>query len=179
MKEKIKLIVLIVIFIVALIITNNLLNNNNEPVQNVLENEVNNVDTSVDENVTTSVISSYNENTAAGFFTDIVEEEKTGEVFEVTEENFTEMVLKSDKKVLIEFYADWCSPCKTLSPILEEIAKENLDIKVVKINVDENPDLATTFGANSIPYLVVMEDAREINFAIGALPKNKILELLK
>ena len=178
MKEKIKLIVLIVIFIVVLIITNNLLNNNNEPVQNDLENEVNN-SVSVEENVTTSVISSYNENTAAGFFTDIVEEEKTGEVFEVTEENFTEMVLKSDKKVLIEFYADWCTPCKTLSPILEEIAKENLDIKVVKINVDENPDLATTFEANYLPYLVVMEDAREINFAIGALPKNKILELVK
>lgn len=179
MKEKIKLIVLIVIFIAAIVIANNLLNSNNEPVQKVLENEVNNVATGREENVTTSVISSYNENTAAGFFPDIVEEEETGEVFEVTEENFTEMVLKSDKKVLIEFYADWCGPCKTLSPILEEIAKENLDIKVVKINVDENPDLATTFGANSIPYLVVMEDAREINFAIGALPKNKILELLK
>lgn len=179
MKEKIKLIVLIVIFIATIVIANNLLNSNNEPVQKVLENAVNNVATGREENVTTSVISSYNENTAAGFFPDIVEEEKTGEVFEVTEENFTEMVLKSDKKVLIEFYADWCGPCKTLSPILEEIAKENLDIKVVKINVDENPDLATTFGANSIPYLVVMEDAREINFAIGALPKNKILELLK
>lgn len=178
MKEKIKLIVLIVIFIVVLMIVNNLLNNNNQPLQNTLENEVNN-SVSIEENITTSVISSYNENTATGFFTDIVEEEKSGEVFEVTEENFTEMVLKSDKKVLIEFYADWCTPCKTLSPILEEIAKENLDIKVVKINVDENPDLATTFGANSIPYLVVMEDAREINFAIGALPKKEILELVK
>ena len=179
MKEKIKLIVLIVVFIAAIIITNNLLKNNNEPVQKNWENEIDNTATSIEGNVTTSVISSYNENTAAGFFPDIVEEEKTGEVFEVTEENFTEMVLKSDKKVLIEFYADWCGPCKTLSPILEEIAKENLDIKVVKINVDESPNLATTFGANSIPYLVVMEDAREINFAIGALPKNKILELVK
>ena len=178
MKEKIKLIVLIVIFIAVLMILNNLLNNNNEPLQNTLENEVNN-SVSIEENITTGVISSYNENTAAGFFTDIVEEEKAGEVFEVTEENFTEMVLKSDKKVLIEFYADWCGPCKTLSPILEEIAKENLDIKVVKINVDENPYLATTFGSNYLPYLVVMEDAREINFAVGAIPKKEILELVK
>lgn len=178
MKEKIKLIVLILMFIVVLIITNNLLKSDNKQVQNDLENEVNNTE-SIEENITTSVISSYNENTASGFYKDIVEEEKTGEVFEVTEENFSEMVLKSDKKVLIEFYADWCGPCKTLSPILEDIAKENLDIKVVKINVDESPNLATTFGANYIPHLVVMEDAKEINSAVGALPKKQILELVK
>lgn len=178
MKEKIKVIVLIVIFIAVLIIANSLLNNNDELAQNTAENEVNNT-TNVEEKITTTVISSYDQNIATGFYTDVVEEEKTGEVFEVTEENFNEVVLNSRKRVLIEFYADWCEPCKTLSPILEEIAKENLDIKVVKINVDENPDLAYTFGTNSIPYLVVFENANVINNAVGALPKKDILELIK
>lgn len=182
MKEKIKLIVLVIVFVVLLVVANILLNNNssdNNLVQNDLKNEVNNTVSREEENITTSVIASYNANTASGFYTDVVEEEKTGEVFEVTEENFAEMVLKSDKKVLVEFYADWCGPCKTLSPILEEIAKENLDIKVVKINVDESPDLATTFGANYIPLLVVIENGKEINNAVGALPKKDILELVK
>ncbi len=181
MKEKIKLIVLVIVFVVLLVVANILLNNNdnNNLVQNDLKNEVNNTVTREEENISTSVIASYNANIASGFYTDVVEEEKTGEVLEVTEENFSEIVLKSDKKVLVEFYADWCGPCKTLSPILEEIAKENLDIKVVKINVDESPDLATTFGANYIPLLVVVENGKEINSAVGALPKKDILELVK
>ncbi len=179
MKEKIKLIVLIILFVVLLIVVNNLLNEK-ENVQNIVENKIeNNTTSTVEENVTTTVISSYNENKAAGFYTDIVEEEKTGEVFEVTEENFTEEVLKSSKKVLVEFYADWCSPCKTLSPVLEEIAKENLDLKVVKVNVDESPYIASQYGTNYIPLLVVIEDGKEIDSAVGALPKKEILELVK
>lgn len=181
MKEKIKLIVLIVIFVVVLILANNLLNNNTQN-QEVNEIESNNTTANVQENksnITTSVISSYNANTASGFYTDIVEEEKTGEVFEVTEETFNKEVLNSKKKILIEFYADWCEPCKTLSPILDEVAKENLDLKVVKINVDENPNLASTFGVSYIPLIVVLEDAQEVNHAVGAISKKEILELVK
>ena len=177
MKEKIKLIVLIILFVSLLLAVNNLLNNTE---QTQVANEIEtNTAIEVEENITTTVISSYNENKAAGFYTDIVEEEKTGEVFEVTEENFTKEVLKSSKKVLVEFYADWCSPCKTLSPILEEIAKENLDLKVVKVNVDESSYIASQYGANYIPLLVVIEDGKEINSAVGALPKKEILELIK
>lgn len=179
MKEKIKLIVLIVVFIVVLILASNLLNNNTS---NQEVNEIESNNTSVQENksnVTTTVISSYNANTAAGFYTDVVKEEKTGEVFEVTEENFTQDVFMSKKKVLVEFYADWCTPCKTLSPILEEIAKENLDLKVVKIDVDANTNLVAEYGANYIPLLVVIENGKVINSAVGALPKQEILELVK
>ncbi len=179
MKEKIKVIVLIVVFFVALIVVKNLLNNNT-PNQEANEIESNNTSVQASKsNVTTSVISSYNENTAAGFYVDIVEEEKTGEVIEVTEETFNKEVLNSKKKILIEFYADWCEPCKTLAPVLDEVAKENLDLKVVKINVDENSNLAYTFGVTSIPLLVVMEDAQEVNHAMGALSKKEVLELVK
>ena len=100
-------------------------------------------------------------------------------VIKVTEENFEEEVLKSDKKVLIDFYADWCGPCKVLSPIVEEVAKENPDIKVVKINVDENNELSYKYKTYSIPTLVVIENGVEVNRAVGAIPKDSILELVK
>ena len=179
MKEKIKIIVVVVIFIAVLLLAKMTSNNFEKTLPEVEDESDNSVVDEYLSNVTTTAISSYSSDEPTVFYTNVVEEEKTGEVFEVTEENFAEMVLKSDKKVLVEFYADWCGPCKTLSPILEDIAKENLDIKVVKINVDESPNLATTFGANYIPYLVVIEEAKEINSAVGALPKKQILELVK
>ncbi len=100
-------------------------------------------------------------------------------VLEVTENNFEKEVLKSDKKVLIDFYADWCGPCKSLSPIVEEFAKENPDIKVVKIDVDENENLAYKYNANYIPLLVVIENGEEVNRNVGIIPKKEILELVK
>lgn len=177
MKEKIKIIVLIVIFVTLLIITNNLLNKSKE-VQNITEVEVNNNVEENKTNMTTSVISSFGENNSPGLYRDILDE-KTGEVIEVTETNFEEVVLNSNKKILIEFYADWCNPCKTLAPILEDIAKENIDIKVVKINVDENPNLASIYGVNSVPLLVVMRYGEEIDYASGAISKEAILELIR
>ena len=110
---------------------------------------------------------------------DIAKEEKVGKVIEVTDETFQKEVLESDKKILVEFYADWCGPCKKLSPILEEIAKENVDLKVVKVNVDDNTDLAAKYGTNYIPLLVVIEDGIEVNKGVGALSKEDILELVK
>jgi len=87
-------------------------------------------------------------------------------------------VMNSDKKVLLDFWAPWCGPCRMVVPMVEEIAKERPDIKVGKINVDENPELATRFRIMSIPTLVVMENGRIVNQVMGARPKNAILAML-
>lgn len=97
----------------------------------------------------------------------------------ITAENYENEVLNSDKPVLLDFWAAWCGPCKMVSPLVDEIALENADIKVGKINVDEQPDLAAKFGVMSIPTLVVMENGKEINRSIGAMPKASILKLVK
>ena len=91
---------------------------------------------------------------------------------------FQEEVLNSDKKVLIDFWASWCGPCRMVSPIIEEIAEERPDIKVCKVNVDEQPELAGEFQIMSIPALVVMENGKIVNQAVGARPKAQILSLL-
>ena len=97
----------------------------------------------------------------------------------ITSENYENEVLNSDKPVLLDFWAAWCGPCKMVSPLVDEIALENADIKVGKINVDEQPELATKFGVMSIPTLVVMENGKEVNRSIGAMPKANILKLVK
>ncbi|MBD9220116.1 MAG: thioredoxin [Clostridiales bacterium] len=97
----------------------------------------------------------------------------------ITAENYENEVLNSDKPVLLDFWAAWCGPCKMVSPLVDEIALENADIKVGKINVDEQPELAAKFGVMSIPTLVVMENGKEINRSIGAMPKANILKLVK
>jgi thioredoxin len=96
----------------------------------------------------------------------------------VTNKNFDEEVLKSDIPVLIDFYADWCGPCNVLSPVIEKIANENSDIKVVKIDVDTNPDLAQKYNVISIPTLVVIKDGKVIDRAIGILSKEQILSMI-
>ena len=107
------------------------------------------------------------------------EEERTMEILKVTSENFEEEVLKSDKTVLIDFYADWCGPCKMLSPIIEAVANENEDIKVVKINVDNAQDLAIEYQVMSIPTIVVIKDGQEVNRTVGVVSKSQIEEMVK
>ena len=96
----------------------------------------------------------------------------------INNSNFHNEVMNSEKKVLLDFWAPWCGPCRMVVPMVEEIAKERPDIKVAKINVDENPELATRFGIMSIPTLVVLENGKIVNQAMGARPKNAILAML-
>ncbi|MBS6723005.1 MAG: thioredoxin [Clostridiales bacterium] len=96
----------------------------------------------------------------------------------ITKQNFQEEVMNSDKKVLIDFWASWCGPCRMVSPVIEEIAAERPDIKVCKVNVDEEQELAAAFQVMSIPALVVMENGKVVNQAVGARPKAQILSLL-
>lgn len=99
-------------------------------------------------------------------------------VIKITKETFENEVLKSDKTVLLDFYADWCGPCKMVGPILAEIAEENTNIKVGKINVDDQPALANMFNVSSIPMLAVIKDGRLVNRVVGYRPKQDILALL-
>ena len=96
----------------------------------------------------------------------------------ITKQNFHEEVLNSDKKVLIDFWAAWCGPCRRVSPVIEEIAEERPDVKVCKVNVDEQQELAAEFQIMSIPALVVMEHGKIVNQSVGARPKAQILDLL-
>ena len=96
----------------------------------------------------------------------------------VNKNNFNQEVLNSDKPVLIDFWAPWCGPCRMVVPLVEEIAQERSDIKVVKINVDEGQELAMQFGVMSIPTLVVMKNGKIVNQVTGARPKAQILAML-
>ena len=93
-------------------------------------------------------------------------------------DNFEEEVLKSEKPVLVDFWATWCGPCRMLAPVIEEISEEKQDIKVCKIDVDEEPELAAEYGIQSIPTLIVFKDGKAVNKSIGVIPKDDILEML-
>ena len=101
------------------------------------------------------------------------------EVLKIKSESFEEEVLKSEKPVLVDFYADWCGPCKMLSPVIEQIARENDDSKVVKINIDENRDLALDYDVMSIPTVVAIKEGKEVNRIVGYVDKSEILKLIK
>ena len=152
MFKKVITIILVVIFIISLIAINSLLNKESEKMLYQSSEQIN----------------IKNE-----------EEENKMEILKVTSENFESEVLQSDKPVLIDFYADWCGPCKMLSPIVDEVAEENTDIKVVKINVDNAQDLAMKYQVMSIPTLVVIKDGREVNRSVGLIDKTDVISLIK
>ena len=99
-------------------------------------------------------------------------------VTNINKNNFRNEVLNSEKPVLLDFWAPWCGPCRMVSPIVDEIATERGDIKVGKVNVDEQPELAAQFGVMSIPTLVVMKGGKVVNQMVGARPKSQILAML-
>ena len=99
-------------------------------------------------------------------------------ILTVTKENYESEVINSDKPVLLDLWAAWCGPCRMVSPAIEEIALEHTDIKVGKINVDEQPELAVSFGATAIPTIVVMKNGKIAAQTVGAVPKSDILQLL-
>ena len=99
-------------------------------------------------------------------------------VLHINKQNFQEEVLSSEKPVLLDFWAPWCGPCRMIGPILDEIAKERPDVKVCKINIDEEYDLAARYKVVSIPTLMVLQNGMEEDRAIGARPKGQILNML-
>lgn len=158
------------------------------------EEKENEVIEEINENVSSSVVAAVNTTTGTTVFTETpdntVIEELTGntttnttlqndtEIKEVTEKDFEKEVLKSDKLVIVEFYADWCSPCKTYAPILEHVANENPNIKIVKVDVDNNSTLATKYGAYSIPRTVVFKDGELQTSATGILTEDQLNSLV-
>lgn len=99
-------------------------------------------------------------------------------VLALNKDNFETEALKSTVPVFIDFYADWCGPCKMVSPIVDEIAEERGDIKVCKVNVDDSPELAASFGIQSIPALVVLRDGKVAAATVGAAPKSELNALI-
>lgn len=100
-------------------------------------------------------------------------------VVNITVDNFEAEVVNSDKPVLVDFWASWCGPCQMLSPLVDQVAEEVTSVKVGKVNVDEQPDLAVKFGVMSIPMLILFENGEAVKKSVGAVPKSQILDFIK
>lgn len=151
MKKKIILILELMAFIVGLLLINNYMNN--REISN--ENEIVNVKTKTET------------------------ESKTSKVITVTSETFEKEVINCKKPVLIDFYADWCPPCKKLSPIVEKVANENSNVKFVKINIDDEEELANNYNISSIPTLLFIKEGNVIEKSVGLISKEQIENIIE
>ena len=151
MKNKIIWFIIFVILVIAIILASRFVNNQGE-------------ETIQDSKENTNILN---------------EEEENMNIIKVSDENFEQEVLNSNIPVLVDFYADWCGPCKMLSPVVDEVAKENDDIKVVKVNVDESQNTAIKYQVMSIPTLVVIKNGNEVNRSVGLIDKQEVLNLVK
>ncbi len=100
-------------------------------------------------------------------------------ILHITKDNFEQEVLKSDIPVLVDFWATWCGPCRALGPVLEEIASETSSVKIVKVNVDEQPELASQFRIMSIPTMILFKSGEVADKTVGLLPKDEVLNFIK
>lgn len=153
MKEKIKIIVLIVVLVICIF-----------GIKYILDTE------------TEKMI---NNDTFSEEYYDESEDLKVSSVITVTEDTFDEEVLNSDKKVVVDFYADWCGPCKQMEPIFEKVASETKDVKFVRLNVDYAQELSLKYGAYSIPFLVVFENGEVVETNTGLISESTLKELIK
>ena len=151
MKNKIIWFIIFVILVIAIILASRFVNNQGE-------------ETIQDSKENTNILN---------------EGEENMNIIKVSDENFEQEVLNSNIPVLVDFYADWCGPCKMLSPVVDEVAKENDDIKVVKVNVDESQNTAIKYQVMSIPTLVVIKNGNEVNRSVGLIDKQEVLNLVK
>ena len=99
-------------------------------------------------------------------------------LYAILQETFAQEVLGSDKTVLVDFWASWCGPCRMLSPVVDEVAQERPDVKVCKVNIDEEQALAVEYGVMSIPTLMVFQNGKVVQTSVGVVPKAKILSML-
>ena len=180
MKKKIIFIIVSILVIITIILISLFLKKQNEEMLGIenTRNNINQLNTQNDiDNLesNSSITSQINE--VADKQTNS-EASAIAEIIEVTDETFDTEVLQSEKTVLIDFYTDWCEPCKILSPIIEEIALENPNIKVVRINVDNELTVSMKYQIMSIPTMVVIKDGEETNRLIGVVSKEKILNIL-
>jgi thioredoxin 1 len=105
-------------------------------------------------------------------------QQQTGKVHHANEDNFEKLVLNSDVPVLVDFYADWCGPCRMVGPVLEELAQETADAKIVKVNIDHSPQLAIRYGVNSIPNMKVFDEGKVVDEHVGLANKNRLKAML-
>ena len=183
-KNKIIMIILIVLFIVLLVSASIFVNNYNMKLsyENVKsgENIINNgSDSENNKDNGSSNVDEFIVEEEENKETNNEKESGNMEVLEMTNERFEEEVLKSEKTVLIDFYADWCGPCKMMAPVVERVASENEDLKVVKVNIDNEEELAIKYMVMSIPTLVVIKNGEEVNRIVGLVDKPTLESIIK
>ena len=159
--------------------------------EEVVENEIENEVEEINENVTSSVVAAITTENETGVFSTspdntAIEElfndtvtEETDNLKVISENDFENEVLKSDKIVIVEFYADWCNPCKIYAPTLESIAHKNPDLKVVKVDVDEAASLSLKYGAHSIPRTVIFKDGESQTAVTGLVAEEQLMDLVE